>query len=116
MCFLFEARTVVELVKNGVYYAAKYSTVIGPVDSAIRRACNNDQFSELYEIAALASVMQCEIHSFYPYIDYRAEMKIMNSAYKPVLVSAPVRGRLFIFWTNTMDESLVKARPHSGGV
>ena len=116
MWFLFEARTVVELVKNGVYYAAKYSTVIGPLDSAIRRACNNDQFSELYEIAALASVMQCEIHSVYPYIDYRAEMKIMNSAYKPVLVSAPVRGRLFIFWTNTMDESAVKARAHSGGV
>ena len=116
MCFLFEVRTVVELVKNSVYYAARYSTVIGPLDSAIRRACNKDQFSELYEIAALASVMQCEIHSVYPYIDYRAEMKIMNSAYKPVLASIPVRGRLFIFWTNTMDESSVKARPHSGGV
>ena len=107
---------MVELVKNSVYYAAKYSTVIGPLENRIRRACNNDQFSELYEIAALASVMQCEIHSVYPYIDYRAEMKIRNSAYKPVLASVPVRGRLFIFWTNTMDESSVKARPHSGGV
>ena len=28
----------------------------------------------------------------------------------------PVRGRVFIFWTNTMDESSVKARAHSGGV
>ena len=107
---------MVELVKNSVYYAAKYSTVIGPLENRIRRACNNDQFSELYEIAALASVMQCEIQSVYPYIDYRAEMKIRNSAYKPVLASVPVRGRLFIFWTNTMDESSVKARPHSGGV
>ena len=116
MCFLFEVRTAIELVKNRVYYATKYSNLIGPVENAIRRACNNEQFSELYEIAALASVMQCEIHSIYPYIDYRAEMKIMNSPYKPVLASIPVRGRLFIFWTNTMDELSAKARPRSGGV
>ena len=116
MRFLFVVRTVVELVKNSVYYTTKYSNIIGFLENAICRACNNNQFSELYEIAALASVMQCEIHSVYPHIDYRAEMKIMNSAYKPVLASAPVRGRLFIFWTNTMNESSVKARPHSGGV
>jgi hypothetical protein len=116
MCFLFEVRTVVELVKNKVYYAAKYSNLIGPLENAICRACNNDQFSELYEIAALASVVQCEIHSIYPHIDYRAEMKIMNSPYKPVLASMPVRGRAFIFWTNTMDELSAKARPRSGGV
>ena len=60
--------------------------------------------------------MQWEIHSIYPYIDYRAEMKIMNSPYKPVLTSMPVRGRLFIFWTNTKDELSAKAHPHSGGV
>ena len=116
MHFLFEVRTVVELVRNSVYYTTKYSYIIGPLENAVCRACNNNQFSELYEIAALASVTQCEIHSVYPHIDYRAEMKIMNSAYKPVLASTPVRGRLFIFWTNTMDESSVKARPHSGGV
>ena len=116
MRFLFVVRTVVELVKNSVYYTTKYSNIIGPLENAICRACNNDRFSELYEIAALASVMQCEIHSVYPHIDYRADMKIMNSAYKPVLASIPVRARLFIFWTNTMDESSVKARPHSGGV
>ena len=61
MRFLFLVRTVVELVKNSVYYTTKYSNIIGSLENAIRRACNNDQFSELYEIAALASVMQCEI-------------------------------------------------------
>ena len=116
MCFLFKVRTVVELVTNSVYYTTKYSNLIGPLENAISRACKNNQFSELYEIAALASVVQCEIHSIYPYIDYRAEMKIMNSPYKPALTSIPTRGRLFIFWTNTMDESSAKARPQSGGV
>ena len=116
MGFLFKVRTVVELVTDRVYYAAKYSNLIGPLENAICRACNNDQFSELYEIAALASVLQCEILSIYPYIDYRAEMKIMNSLYKPVLASTPVRGRLFIFWTNTIDELSAKARPRSGGI
>ena len=116
MCFLFKVRTVVELVTNRVHYATKYSHLIGPLENAICRACNNEQFSELYEIAALASVVQCEIQSIYPYIDYRAEMKIMNSPYKPVLASMPVRGRLFIFWTNTKDELSAKAHPHSGGV
>ena len=116
MGFLFKVRTVVELVTNRVYYATKYSNLIGLLENAISRACNNDQFSELYEIAALASIMQCEIQSIYPYIDYRAEMKIMNSPYKPALASMPVRGRMFIFWTNTMDEWSAKARPRSGGV
>ena len=116
MCFLFKVRTVVELVTNRVYYATKYSNLIVPLENAICRACNNDEFSELYEIAALASVVQCEIHSIYPYIDYRAEMKIINSPYKPVLASMPVRGRVFIFWTNTMDELSAKACPRSGGV
>ena len=116
MCFLFEVRTVIELVTNSIYYAAKYSNLIGPLENAICRACNNNEFSELYEIAALASVVQCEIHSIYPYIDYRAEMKIMNSPYKPVLASMPVRGRVFIFWTNTVDELSAKACPRSGGV
>ncbi|CAF1021920.1 unnamed protein product [Didymodactylos carnosus] len=60
--------------------------------------------------------MQCEIHSIYPYIDYRAEMKIMNSPYKPVLASIPVRDRVFIFWTNTIDELSAKACPRSGDV
>jgi hypothetical protein len=116
MCFLSEVRTVVELVTNSVYYNNKYSNLIGPLENAISRACNNNQFAELYEIAALASVVHCEIHSIYPYIDYRAEMKIMNSPYKPLVTSIPIRGRLFIFWTNTMDEASAKARPHSGGV
>ena len=116
LCFLFEVRTVVELVKNRVYYATKYSNLIGPLENAIGRVCKNNEFSELYEIAALASVVQCEIHSVYPYIDYRAEMKIMNTTFKPLVTSIPTRGRLFVLWTNTMDESSARARPDSGGV
>lgn len=103
-------------MKNRPYYANKYANLIGPFDTAVRRACNNGEFSELYELAALASVLHCEIHSVYPYIDYRAEMKIMNASYKPVQTSVPIRGRVIMFWTSTTDEASTRARPNSGGI
>lgn len=107
---------MVELVTNSNHYATRLSHLIGPLANVIGRTCKNNEFSELYEIAALATVLQYEIYSIYPYIDYRAEMKIMNSSYKPVLTSIPVRGRVFIFWSNTMDELSVKDRPQGNGV
>ncbi|CAF4084316.1 unnamed protein product [Rotaria sp. Silwood2] len=109
-------RTVVELIKNKTYYINKYAYLIGPIDEAIRRACNNNQFSELYELAALANVIQCEIRSVYPYIDYRAEMKNMNAIYKPIQSSTPIRGYVIIFWTSSRDEVTTRSRTNSGGI
>ena len=86
---MIAVRTVIELVKNHTYYGNLYSNLIGPVSEAIRRTCNNNSFSELYELIALASVLQCEVQSVYPYIDYRAEMKSMNAVYKPMEISTP---------------------------
>lgn len=43
-------------------------------------------------------------------------MKIMNTIYKPATVSVANDRRIFIFWTNTKDEVVVRARPKCGGV
>ncbi len=67
------------------------------------------------ELVALASVLQCEVQSVYPYIDYRAEMKLMNAVYKPVDTSAPSNGRIIIFWSSTEDEVSTRARPGNCG-
>jgi len=60
--------------------------------------------------------LHCEIQSVFPYIDYRAEMKIMNSVYKPIERSVSNNARIFIFWSSTEDETSTKARPGNGGI
>ncbi|CAF1350216.1 unnamed protein product [Adineta steineri] len=108
-------RTIIELVKNKTHYIDQYTNHIGPFDAAIRRICNKNRFSELYELVALANVLNCDVQSVYPYIDYRAEMKIMNAVYKPVDISTPSNGRVIIFWSSTEDEILTRARPGNCG-
>ncbi|CAF3812515.1 unnamed protein product, partial [Adineta steineri] len=109
-------RTIIELVKNRTYYDNQFSHLVGPFNEAIRRTCNNNNFSELYEVVALGNALRCEVQSVYPYIDYRGEMDKMNAVYKPLDISAPNNGRLIIFWTNSEDEVTTKNRPGSGGV
>lgn len=73
-------------------------------------------FCELYELVALANVLQCEVQSVYPYIDYRAEMKIMNAVYKPVGVTVAYNRKIIIFWSSTEDEVSTRTRPGNSGV
>ncbi len=113
---MISVRTIIELVKNRVHYIAQYAHLIGCFDKALRRTCNNNSFSELYELVGLASVLRYEVQSVYPYINYRAEMKIMNAVYKPLDTSVQNNGRLIIFWTSIKDELSTKNRPDSGGV
>ena len=103
-------------MKNRMYYIAQYTNPIGSFDEALRRACNNNSFSELYEVVALANVLQCDVQSVYPYIDYRAEMKTMNAVYKPMDISVPKQGKLINFWTSSEDELSTKTRPRSDNV
>ena len=70
----------------------------------------------MYELVALANVLQCEVQSVYPYIDYRAEMKIMNALYKPLETSVRNKGRVIIFWSSTEDEVSTRNRPGNHGV
>ena len=108
-------RTIIELVKNKVHYSNQYSKYVGSLDEALQQTCNNNTFCELYELVALASVLQCEVQSVYPYIDYRAEMKIMNAVYKPIEISVPSNGRVIIFWSSTEDELSTRLRPGNRG-
>ena len=109
-------RTIIELVKNKTHYVNQYSNYVGPFDEALRETCNNNKFCELYELVALASVLQCEVQSVYPYIDYRAEMKIMNAVYKPVETSVSSNRRVVIFWSSTEDEISTRVHPGNGGI
>ncbi|CAF4838083.1 unnamed protein product [Rotaria socialis] len=109
-------RTVIELVKNKIYYVNQCSNHVGPFEEALRRTCNNNTFSELYEIVALANVLQCEVQSVYPYIDYRAEMKIMNQMYKSAETLVPNSRRVIIFWSSTEDEISTRTRPGNHGI
>jgi hypothetical protein len=43
-------------------------------------------------------------------------MKIMNTIHKPTLVSILNIKRMVIFWTNSEDELVVRARPDCGGI
>ena len=113
---LILVRTVIELLKHKTYYVNEYSKYVGPFNEALRRICNNYSFAELYELAALASVLHCEIQSVYPYIDYRAEMKIMNAIYRSVDLSVPSNGKLIIFWCSTEDEVSTRARQGNCGI
>ena len=99
-----------------MHYIAQYTNPIGSFDEALRRTCNNNSFSELYEVVALANVLQCDVQSVYPYIDYRAEMKTMNAVYKPMDISVPKNGKLIIFWTSSEDELSTKTRPDNNCV
>lgn len=83
--------------------------MIGPFNEALRRACNNNRFCELYEIVALGNVLKCDVQSVYPYIDYRAEMKMMNAVYKPTLQPVKNNGKLIIFWCNCEEEATVRS-------
>jgi hypothetical protein len=114
--YLILVRTIIELVKNKSHYINQCSNHAGPFNEALKRTCNNSSFSELYELVALAGVLQCEVQSIYPYIDYRAEMKIMNAVYKPVEISIPSNGRVIIFWSSTEDEVSTRIRPGNSGI
>lgn len=113
---MISVRTAIELVKNKTHYVNRCSQFVGPFDEALRRICNNNSFCELYEVVALANVLNCEVQSVYPYIDYRAEMKIMNAIFQPTETSTSSKRRVIIFWTNTEDEHLTKARPGCQGI
>jgi hypothetical protein len=114
-CSITLARTIIELGKNKTHYISQSSNHVGFFNEALRRICGSNKFSELYELLALASVLQCEVQSVYPYIDYRAEMKIMNAVYKPVHTSVPSNRRVIIFWSSIKDEVSTRARPGNFG-
>ena len=102
-------RTVIELVANGAYYTRMYSQFIGPLDTAIKAICKNYTYSELYEIAALCNVLRCNIRSIYPKIDFREDMEILNTIFRPtspIIASCSIN----IFWSHVLNEIDVRTQ------
>ena len=92
-----------ELITNETYYQTMYSQYVGPTDVAIKAICRNYTFSELYEIAALCNVLQCNIRSVYPKIDFHHYMAIWDNLFTPI---PPVIANcnIAILWSNALNE------------
>jgi hypothetical protein len=99
----FLVRTIIELVTNENYYQNMYSQYVGPIDIAIKTICKNYTFSELYEIAALSNVLQCNIRSVYPKIDFQQYMAIWDNVFTPV---PPIVAycNIAILWSHALNE------------
>ena len=80
-----------------------YSQYVGPIDIAIKAICKNYTFSELYEIAALCSVLQCNIKSVYPKIDFQHYMAVLDSVFTPVPPSI-AKCSVTILWSHALNE------------
>ena len=95
------------------YYQAVYSQYIGPIDLAIKAICKNYTYSELYEIAALCSVLQCNIRTVCPKIDFRQHMSILDNVFAPI---PPITSncKITILWSNASKEK--DARETNNGV
>ncbi|CAF4981269.1 unnamed protein product [Rotaria sp. Silwood1] len=96
-------RTIIELVLNESYYQTMYSQHVGPIDIAIKAICKNYTFSELYEIAALCNVLQCNIRSVYPKIDFQQYMATWDNVFTPV---SPIIANcnIVIMWSHALNE------------
>ena len=99
----FLVRTIIELVTNESYYQNMYLQILGPVDIFIQAACKNGAFSELYEIAALCSILGCNIRSMCPNIDFRAAMPILNNVFTP---APPIVAsyEIALLWSHVRNE------------
>jgi hypothetical protein len=80
-----------------------YLQYVGPIDIAIKATCKNYTFSELYEIAALCNVLQCNIRSIYPKIDFQQYMAIWDNVFTPV---PPIiaNHNIAILWSHVLNE------------
>ena len=104
-------RTLLELIQNEQLYREHLEHIVGPFHEAIRRVSINCTFSELYEIAALSSVLKCKIRSIYPRIQYRSELDILNNIFN-FSHDCSSSDTIHIFWTNTHNEII--ARQNNG--
>ncbi|CAF1489052.1 unnamed protein product [Adineta ricciae] len=101
-------RTIMELTAKENYYETTYLQLMGPIDIAIKSICKNYTFSELYEIAGLCNVLQCNIGSVYPQIDFQHYMALWNSVFRPV---PPVIANcsIALLWSHAQYENNARA-------
>ena len=97
---------------NENYYQTTCSQYIGPIDIAVKSICKNHTFSELYEIAALCNVLQCNIRSAYPKLDFQHYMTLWDSVFtsvSPVIADYSIA----ILWSHVQNENDVRAMSNS---
>jgi hypothetical protein len=63
-------RTILELIINYDKYSRDYTQSVGYLRERWKDICNDHCYSDLYELAALCNVLECNIRSLYPRIDY----------------------------------------------
>ncbi len=92
---------------NETYYQSIYSQFVGPIDIFIKAACKNQTFSELIEIAALSTVLQCNIRSVCPRVDFPGAMEVLNSIFTP---ASPIIANyeIAILWSHVWNERLAR--------
>lgn len=80
------------------------SQYAGNTDIIIQAACKKGMYSEIHEVAALCNVLQCNIRSVYPRIDFEYYKAIWDNVFKPI---PPVIGNcdIVILWSNTLNET-----------
>jgi hypothetical protein len=80
-----------------------YSQFVGPIDIFIKAVCKNQTFSELYEIAALSSVLRCNIRSVCPRINFPGAMEVLNNIFTP---APPIVANyeIGILWSHVWNE------------
>ncbi len=90
-----------------------YLQFAGPIDIFIKSACKNETFSELYEIAALSSVLRCNIRSVCPQISFQGAMGIVNNVFTP---APPIVANceIAILWSHVWNER--RARETNNGI
>lgn len=84
-----------------------YSQLIGSVNLAVKSICKNHTFSELYEIAALCNVLQCNIRSVYPKIDFQHYHALWDSVFTP-LPPVVANCSITLFWSHAQNENVVR--------
>ena len=80
-----------------------YARYAGNTDFIIQAACKKGMYSEIHEVAALCNVLQCNIRSVYPRIDFEYHKALWDSVFAPI---PPVIGNcnIVILWSNTLNE------------
>ena len=89
-----------------------YSQYVGPIGIAIKAICKNSTYSELYEIAALCNVLQCNIRSDYPKLDFQHHMALWDSVFTPI---PPVIANysISVLWSHAQNENVARALNNS---
>lgn len=80
-----------------------YAQYAGHMDIIIKAICKNCTYSEFYEIAALCSVLRCNIRSVYPKISFHDRLAILDNVFTP-MPSNVGNCNISILWSSCSNE------------